>query len=43
MPFNGIKDASDRADLLAFLKEAAKPRGRRSRQRSREAWAGWEA
>jgi len=22
MPFNGIKDARDRADLLAFLKEA---------------------
>lgn len=25
MPFNGIKDAGDRADLLAFLKEATKP------------------
>src|SRR6266436_6394273 len=25
MPFNGIKDARDRADLLAFLKEATKP------------------
>lgn len=25
MPFKGIKDASDRADLLAFLKEATKP------------------
>ncbi len=25
MPFNGIKGASDRADLLAFLKEATKP------------------
>jgi cytochrome c len=25
MPFNGIKDASDRADLLAFLKQATKP------------------
>jgi cytochrome c len=25
MPFEGIKDASDRADLLAFLKEATKP------------------
>jgi cytochrome c len=25
MPFNGIKDARDRADLLAFLKEASKP------------------
>ena len=25
MPFNGIKDAHDRADLLAFLKEATKP------------------
>jgi cytochrome c len=24
MPFNGIKDAHDRADLLAFLKEATK-------------------
>lgn len=25
MPFNGIKDASDRANLIAFLKEATKP------------------
>jgi cytochrome c len=25
MPFNGIKDARDRADLLAFLKEETKP------------------
>lgn len=25
MPFNGIKDARDRADLLAFLKEATRP------------------
>lgn len=25
MPFNGIKNASDRADLLAFLKDATKP------------------
>ncbi len=25
MPFNGIKSARDRADLLAFLKEATKP------------------
>jgi cytochrome c len=25
MPFNGIKDARDRADLLAFLREATKP------------------
>jgi cytochrome c len=25
MPFNGIKDARDRSDLLAFLKEATKP------------------
>src|SRR5258706_14065534 len=25
MPFNGIKDARDRADLLAFLKEATQP------------------
>jgi cytochrome c len=25
MPFNGIKDGRDRADLLAFLKEATKP------------------
>jgi cytochrome c len=25
MPFNGIEDARDRADLLAFLKEATKP------------------
>jgi cytochrome c len=25
MPFNGIKNARDRADLLAFLKEATKP------------------
>lgn len=25
MPFNGIKDPQDRADLLAFLKEATKP------------------
>src|SRR5260370_11222194 len=25
MPFNGIKSASDRADLLAFLREATKP------------------
>jgi cytochrome c len=25
MPFNGIKDARVRADLLAFLKEASKP------------------
>jgi cytochrome c len=25
MPFDGIKDARDRADLLAFLKEATKP------------------
>jgi cytochrome c len=25
MPFDGIKDAGDRADLLAFLKEATKP------------------
>jgi cytochrome c len=25
MPFNGIKDARDRADLLAFVKEATKP------------------
>ena len=25
MPFNGVKDARDRADLLAFLKEATKP------------------
>jgi cytochrome c len=25
MAFNGIKDARDRADLLAFLKEATKP------------------
>jgi cytochrome c len=25
MPFNGIKNAHDRADLLAFLKEATKP------------------
>jgi cytochrome c len=25
MPFNGIKDAGDRADLIAFLKEATKP------------------
>src|SRR5882724_8989626 len=25
MPFNGIKDTRDRADLLAFLKEATKP------------------
>jgi cytochrome c len=25
MPFNGITDARDRADLLAFLKEATKP------------------
>jgi cytochrome c len=25
MPFNGIKDARVRADLLAFLKEATKP------------------
>lgn len=25
MPFNGIKDARDRADLLVFLKEATKP------------------
>lgn len=25
MPFNGIKSASDRADLIAFLKEATKP------------------
>lgn len=25
MPFNGIKDARDRGDLLAFLKEATKP------------------
>src|SRR5712671_6836857 len=27
MPFNGIKDARDRADLLAFLKEATQPGG----------------
>src|SRR6266566_9600108 len=25
MPFNGIKNARDRADLLAFLKDATKP------------------
>ena len=25
MPFNGIKDARDRADLLAFLKQTTKP------------------
>ena len=25
MPFDGIKDAKVRADLLAFLKEATKP------------------
>jgi hypothetical protein len=29
MPFEGIKDAGVSADLLAFLKEAAKPRGLR--------------
>jgi cytochrome c len=27
MPFNGIKDGRDRADLLAFLKEATQPGG----------------
>jgi cytochrome c len=34
MPFNGIKDARDRADLLAFLKEATQPGAAPQRERS---------
>jgi cytochrome c len=38
MPFNGIKGARDRADLLAFLKEATKPGA--APQRSAQAQMG---
>ena len=37
MPFNGIKDARDRADLLAFLKEATKPGAAPQRRAQRAA------
>jgi cytochrome c len=42
MPFNGIKDARDRADLLAFLKKQPSRTPRRSGllRRRWEEWAG---
>jgi len=39
MPFNGIKDANVRADLLAFLKEATKP-GAAPQQTARQGGMG---
>ena len=40
MTFTGIKDARQRADLLAFLKEATRP-GATSRTAGRAKWAAW--